>query len=176
MARLRFSGLNAVNMGVGIMLNISIPTKYKNAVQNLIDTFNSKNEYEIKPYKEKRSLSANSFCWVLLDRLAEKLHTTKEQLYKIAIGNVGVFTEVRVTDVEAAKRFKRIWHNNGIGWLTKTIDETTIHAYYGSSTYNTHEMARLIDFLVEECKAQGIETRPKEEIDSMLKEWGKEHG
>ena len=33
-------------------------------------------------------------------------------------------------------------------------------------------MARLIDFLQDECRRQGIETRPKEEVEAMLKEWG----
>ena len=171
MTRLRFSGLNAVDMGVGIMLNISIPMKYKNAVQTILSGFKATNEYEIKPYKEKRSLSANAYCWVLLDRLADKLHSTKEEIYRIAIANVGVFTEVKVSDIEAAKRFKKIWQSNGTGWLTKTIDDTTIQAYYGSSTYDTKEMARLIDFLIDECKRQGIETKPQWEIESMLKSW-----
>ncbi len=83
-----------------------------------------------------------------------------------------MFTEVKIADAEAAKRFKQIWRRNGIGWLTRTIDDTTIQAYYGSSSYNTHEMARLIDFLQDECKRQGIEVRSQEEIDSLLKEWG----
>ena len=45
------------------------------------------------------------------------------------------------------------------------------HAYPGSSTFDTAEMARLIDYIVSECKDYGIETRPKEEIDSLLAEW-----
>lgn len=169
---MRFNALNCVDMGVEILLNISVPTKYKNAVQTILDGFKAGNEYEINPHKQKRSLSANALAWVYCDKLAEKLHSTKEDVYKIAVSNVGVFTEVRVADAEAAKRFKQIWQHNGVGWLTRTINETTIQAYYGSSTYNTQEMARLIDFLQDECRNQGIETRPQEEIDSLLKEWG----
>lgn len=172
MTRLRFTGLNLTDTGVGLILHIGIPKKYLNAVQGILERFNASFEYEIKPYKEKRSLSANAIAWVYCDKLAEKLHSTKEEIYRIAVANVGVFTEIKVADAEAAKRFKRIWQHNGVGWLTKTINETTIQAYYGSSTYNTQEMARLIDFLQDECKRQGIETRPQEEIDSMLREWG----
>lgn len=172
MTRLRFMGLNLTDTGVGLILHIGIPKKYLNAVQGILERFNASFEYEIKPYKEKRSLSANAIAWVYCDKLAEKLHSTKEEIYRIAVANVGVFTEIKVADAEAAKRFKRIWQHNGVGWLTKTINETTIQAYYGSSTYNTQEMARLIDFLQDECRRQGIETRPQEEIDSMLREWG----
>lgn len=169
---MRFNALNCVDMGVGILLNISVPTKYKNAVQTILDGFKAGNEYEINPHKQKRSLSANALAWVYCDKLAEKLHSTKEDVYKIAVSNVGVFTEVRVADAEAAKRFKQIWQHNGVGWLTRTINETTIQAYYGSSTYNTQEMSRLIDFLQDECKRQKIEVKSKEEVESMLKAWG----
>lgn len=172
MTRLRFTGLNLSDTGVGLILHIGIPKKYLNAVQGILERFNASFEYEIKPYKEKRSLSANALAWVYCDKLADKLHSTKEEIYRIAVANVGVFTEIKVADAEAAKRFKRIWQHNGVGWLTKTINETTIQAYYGSSTYNTQEMARLIDFLQDECRRQGIETRSQEEIDSMLREWG----
>ena len=173
MTRIRFNALNCVDMGVGILLNISVPVKYKNAVQTILDGFKAGNEYDIEPHKEKRSLSANAIAWVYCDKLAEKLHSTKEEIYRIAVANVGVFTEIKVADAEAAKRFKRIWQHNGVGWLTRTINETTIQAYYGSSTYNTQEMARLIDFLQDECRRQGIEIRPKEEVEAMLTEWGK---
>ena len=94
-------------------------------------------------------------------------------MYKIAVSRVGVFEEIKVTSPEAGKRFKRIWHQNGLGWLTKTIDDTTILAYYGSSTYDTKQMARLIDYLQDECKEQGIEVRPQWEVDAMMTEWDK---
>ena len=173
MTRLRFTGLNLSDTGVGLILHIGIPKKYLNAVQGILERFNASFEYEIKPYKEKRSLSANALAWVYCDKLAEKLHSTKEEIYRIAVANVGVFTEIKVADAEAAKRFKRIWQHNGVGWLTRTINETTIQAYYGSSTYNTQEMARLIDFLQDECRRQGIETRPQWEVDAMLTDWEK---
>ena len=38
----------------------------------------------------------------------------------------------------------------------------------GSSTYNTEEMAHLIDGLVSECKEVGIETATPEELSRML--------
>ena len=41
--------------------------------------------FEIKEYKKKRSLNANSYCWVLLQKLADKLNTTKEELYRNSI-------------------------------------------------------------------------------------------
>ena len=169
--RFRINALNIANFGTGIVLTLGVPLIYAKQLETIVGNFKANTEYELKPYKEKRSLSANALAWVYCDKLAEKLKTTKERIYQDAIDNVGVFEEIKVNSTEAGQRFKRIWKQNGLGWLTKTIDDTTILAYYGSSTYDTKQMARLIDYLQEECKEQGIETRPQWEVDAMLKEW-----
>lgn len=167
----RMIALNASKIGTGIVLTIGLNNSYGNQIDSLINGFNTQKEYEIKEVAKKRSLDSNSYLWILCDKLAEKLKTTKEVIYRQAIDHVGVFEEIKVNSPEAGQRFKRIWQQNGLGWLTKTIDETTILAYYGSSTYNTSQMARLIDFVQEECVSQGIEVRPQWEVDAMLKEW-----
>ena len=165
--------LNASKIGTGIVLTIGLNNTYGQQVQQLINGFDPKKEYEIREAPKKRSLDSNAYLWILADKLADKLKTTKEQVYRQAIDSVGVFEEIKVNTPEAGQRFKRIWMQNGLGWLTKTIDDTTILAYYGSSTYDSKQMARLIDFLQEECVNQGIEVRPQWEVDAMLTEWDK---
>ena len=169
--RFKISALNVANFGTGLVLTLGVPTIYTKQLETIVEGFRPNTEWELKPYRQKRSLSANALAWIYCDKLAEKLKTTKEEVYKVAVSRVGVFEEIKVTSPEAGKRFKRIWQRNGLGWLTKTIDDTTILAYYGSSTYDTKQMARLIDYLQEECKEQGIETKPQWEVDAMLKEW-----
>ena len=44
----------------------------------------------------------------------------------------------------------------------------TVRAYYGSSTYNTRQMSRLIDLVVQDAKALGVETMAPEELASLL--------
>lgn len=169
--RFKPTAINVSNFGTGIVLTLGVPLIYAKQLETIVEGFRPNTEWELKPYKAKRSLSANAYCWVLLDKLAEKLKNTPEEIYKIAISHVGVFEELEFTSKEAMERFKRIWHQNGLGWLTKTIDDTTVLAYYGSSTYDTQQMTRLIDYIQDECKEQGIEVRPQWEVDSMLKEW-----
>lgn len=171
--RFKINALNVANFGTGIVLTLGVPSIYAKGIETIVSGFKANTEYELKPYRQKRSLSANAYAWVLMDKLADKLRTTKEEIYRQAVSQVGVFEEIRVTSPEAGQRFKRVWQNNGLGWLTKTIDETTILAYYGSSTYDTKQMHRLVDYLQEECAEQNIEVRPQWEVDAMLKEWGK---
>jgi len=45
-------------------------------------------------------------------------------------------------------------------------------AYRGSHTYNTEEMAKLIEGTVLECKNYGIETATPEELKQMQERWG----
>lgn len=171
--RFKISAINVANFGTGIVLTLGVPSIYGKQLESIVGNFRPNTEYELKPYKQKRSLSANAYAWVLMDKLADKLRTTKEEIYRQAVSQVGVFEEIRVTSPEAGQRFKRVWQQNGLGWLTKTIDETTILAYYGSSTYDTKQMHRLVDYLQEECAEQNIEVRPQWEVDAMLTEWEK---
>ena len=46
--------------------------------------------------------------------------------------------------------------------------------YYGSSTYDTEQMSRLIDNVVQDCKALDIETETPERLAMMMEAWGNE--
>lgn len=136
---------------------------------------------EIKEYREKRSLDANAYCWVLLGKLAAKLSTPKvpvtpEQVYRQAIRDVGDNYEVTPIRDEALDRWKQIWQSNGIGWIceefpSKIEGYTNVRNFYGSSVYDKAQMSRLIDIIVEECKLQGIETMTPVELARLTEEW-----
>jgi len=132
---------------------------------------------EIKKYKNKRSLDANAYMWVLISKLEEKLNISKDIIYKDAIRNIGVYEVIPVKN-EAVERFIEAWTKNGLGWVCETTKSklegyTNILAYYGSSAYNTAEMSRLIDFVVQECKQLNIETMTPEQLNILKEEWGK---
>lgn len=132
-------------------------------------------QFEIKEYRQKRSLDSNAYCWVLLGKLQDKLHIPKEEIYRDLIKNIGSYEVIPVKN-EAVERFIQAWKHNGIGWVCETTKSklegfTNVLAYYGSSTYNTKEMSRLIELIVQECKQLNIETKSKSEIDSLLKQW-----
>ena len=133
-------------------------------------------DIEIKKHREKRSLDANAYAWVLLDKLADALKTTKKELYIRYIKEIGVYKDFCLTE-EESKTFCVAWSMLGTGWPTEKVDYTqdgekvVIRAYYGSSTYNTRQMSRLIDSIVEDCKEQGIETLTPFELDALKERW-----
>ena len=135
-------------------------------------------ELTVKEYRRKRSLDANAYAWVLIHKLAKAMGLSPEEVYLQQIPNVGGNVTplcVREKDVE---RVKRAWQNNGLGWPVKDLGPSQVRgcrnlmAYHGSSTYDTAQMSRLIDNLVQDCKALDIETMTEEKLALLKEEWG----
>lgn len=129
-------------------------------------------EYEIRQSREKRSLDANAYCWALCTKIASAVGITKEEVYQRAIQEGDQYLMCCLTD-EDYDSFVRAWTSRGIGWRVQIVDDAgmgtkTVFAYYGSSVYDTRAMSRLIDSLVQEAKALGIETMPEEDLRSLL--------
>ena len=132
--------------------------------------------FKIGRYKKKRSLDANAYCWTLISHLAERLNIPKTDIYRSAIKEIGGNSDTVCVQDKAVQSLCDGWQHNGIGWQTETFPSkidgcTNVVLYYGSSTYDTAQMSRLINIIVEECRQQGIETKSKEDIDSLLSQW-----
>jgi hypothetical protein len=151
-----------------------------NDFKQLVDDMNGceKLSIEIKPYRARRSLDANAYAWVLMDRLAEKLNESKENIYREYIRNIGGNSEIVCVKNSAVERLCDGWSKNGIGWQTDTFTSklegcTNVILYYGSSTYDSAQMARLLDLIIQDCKEQGIPTETPDEIARLKALWGK---
>lgn len=134
-------------------------------------------DVEIKEHREKRSLDANAYFWVLVDRLAEKTRIPKTDIYRRYIREIGGNHEMVCVIDSAVERLRNGWEHNGLGWQTDTMASripgcTNVILYYGSSTYNTRQMSHLIDMAVQDCQEQGIETLSPDKLAGMMEEWG----
>lgn len=132
---------------------------------------------DLKEYRERRSLDANAYCWVLLGKLSAVLNLPPEVIYRRVIRDVGGNYEVMPVRNDALTRWKDIWQKNGIGWLceeigpSKLMGYTNVRNFYGSSVYDRAQMARLLDIIIQDCKAQGIETLPPAELERIMEGW-----
>lgn len=158
-----------------LMLEVNERKDFELLVDELKDK--EKLSIEVKPYREKRSLDANAYFFVLADKLAERLHITKEEVYRNAIRDIGGVSETVCVKDEAVHRLCEGWSKNGLGWQTDTFPSkisgcTNVVLYYGSSTYDKEQMSRLIEHTVQDCHAVGIETRTPDEIANLLSMWG----
>lgn len=131
---------------------------------------------DIKQYRQKRSLNANSYCWILADKIAEKLETTKEKVYREIIKDVGQFEVISIQN-NAVENFKKVWESNGLGWQVELLSEdirqgfTDLIAYYGSSVYDTKAMSILLEELIVQANELGIDTMTPDEKEKLLQMW-----
>lgn len=133
----------------------------------------------IKKHRERRSLDANAYCWVLIDRLAEKMNESKETIYRNAIRDIGGVSEIVCVKEKAFTKLKEGWQKNGIGWQVEQMPskiDGCVNAilYYGSSTYDKKQMGDLIDRIVQDCKEIGIPTETPEQIANLKSLWGEQ--
>ena len=169
------------NMSIDYETNkpqITLLLDKRESILSLQEIKEDKLSVEIKKWRKKRSLDANAYCWVLCDSIAKELSkngiTTKEEVYKDAILQIGTF-EPFIVQEKTYENFKRIWEKQGLGFLVQEVSRkdkcVKVNAYYGSSTYDSKEMSLLIEILVQLAKSLDVETKSKAEIDSLLNSW-----
>lgn len=141
-------------------------------------------DIEIKPHRKKRSLDANAYFYVLLSKMAEKLHTSTNELHNIMLSRYG-YPEIMEDSMVYIPLKEDIDVNNleGIhlkssGHVTENSKGTRYIQYIlmrGSHTFNTAEMAHLIDGVISEAKDLGIDTLTPAEKERMMELYGKHH-
>lgn len=135
--------------------------------QNITETEELQNQEltcRLCKFKKRRTLDANAYFWVLAHKLAAKTEIPVGEIYR---------SYVRDKDLEALMQG---WNSNGLGWIaepfeSKTEGCTNVILYSGSSTYDTAQMHRLIDLVVQDCKEQGIETMTPAELAMLIGGW-----
>lgn len=131
----------------------------------------------VKEHRKKRSLDANAYAWVLINKLADAERIPPTLVYKNAIQNISGNNEIIPIREEAVEMFREVWQKQGLGWPcvdmgpSKIPGYRNLQAYYGSSTYDTRQMSMLIDSLVQDCKALDIETLSEEKLSAMMEGW-----
>jgi DNA-binding transcriptional regulator YiaG len=133
---------------------------------------------EIKQYRKKRSLDANSYAWLLITKIADVLKTSKEEVYIEMLKRYGQ-REPKLLSVisEAVDMVFRATNNH-----CTVVGESELNGkefkhlaiLIGSSQYDSKAMATLIDGIVSEAKELGIQTMTPNEIAELKSKWGEE--
>lgn len=161
------------------LLTLEVNEDRRTLIQ-MFDELNAAEKLTIKigKFKQKRSLDANAYCFVLIGKIAEKTNVPKEEVYRKAVKEIGGNYDVVCVQDKAVDALCESWRKMGLGWQTDTFPSkidgcTNVALYYGSSSYDVPTMSRLIENIVQDCKSLGIETKSSEELNSLLGEWGK---
>lgn len=112
---------------------------------------------DIKQLKEKRSLDANAYFWVLVGKLADKLNAAKNEIYLEQLRKYGQCFIVTVgagVDISKITKYYDLLKEGELNG--KQV--AAYKVYVGSSEYDTAQMSVLINGTVEDCKDLGIDT------------------
>lgn len=136
--------------------------------------------YDVVPHREKRSLSQNSYYWVLLGKVADKLRISKSRLHNDMLRHYGqrmivddkpVIVYIPDTEEsENAAMESDTVHLKMTSSVLQGNNGITYRAYVmmrGSHDYNSSEMSVLVSGIVEEAKQLGIETLTPNELEQL---------
>lgn len=162
-----------------------ITVQVREECRELIDRLRDETvDIDIKKHRNKRSLDANAYAWVLIGKIAMKLSQPKAPIYKNdvyreAIRNINGVSDILCVPNDSVERVCQMWCAHGLGWQAEKFPSqlngwTNVMVYAGSSEYDTAQMSEFIDYLIAEAKELGIETATPEEIQRYKDLWGKE--
>ena len=136
-------------------------------------------KWDLEPHREKRSLTQNAYYWVLASKVAERLKISTARLHNTLLRDAGYVSMVGDQMVTAYLPDT----DEAESWA---LESTTVHMMptsntksngkerrrmylmlQGSSEFNTAQMTRLLDLMIQEAKAQGIETMTENELAHM---------
>lgn len=136
--------------------------------------------FEVSEYHEKRSLSANSYYWVLVGQIAEKMNLPRDAVHRQLMTDYGAWEK----NEDGSPKWVIFAENKPLpkdGYFFDTKAKVSIkgqksgeeigRAYIvikGSHEYDSKEMYNLIQGAVQEAKQLDIETRTPAEIQEMI--------
>ncbi len=147
----------------------------QNELMNILPQLkNSPYICEIKQYHKKRSLDANAYFHVLVDKIAKAVHRSAEEIKVQMNLDYGTIAKDEQGLKAGFKALKSIPINKFFKYA-KPIGECEENGkifvkyliYKETHTLDTQEMATLIDGVVEEAKQLGIETLTPIELENL---------
>ncbi|SCW67891.1 hypothetical protein SAMN05660484_02473 [Eubacterium ruminantium] len=132
---------------------------------------------DVKRFREKRSLEANAYFHVLVDKIAKELKSSEVEVKNLMLSRYGQIDQDvnHIILKDSIDAFKLAYIHLRPTSKVKKMDNNELYRVHlvirGSHTYNTEEMSELINGTVFEAKELGIETLPDDEIERMVATW-----
>lgn len=166
---------NLLDMSVGLdgrqRVTLALRGDWRAEIDKLKD---EELDIEIKKHREKRSLDANAYMWALVGKIAEAMipPLPKEDVYREMLRRYGQGGMVSIAE-KYVDQFQREYKYCDELGRSELNGKLFVHFrfYIGSSKYDSKEMSLLVDGVVSEAKALGIDTDTPEMIAKIKEEW-----
>ena len=133
-------------------------------------------EVKIEKFSPPRTKDANSYAWVLIHKIAEKTGREPLAVYREHIRDFSCKTKVTCVSADEAETEIKEFVEGHYGRMVDVGDSkfpgwVVLHKKYGSSSFTQEQMSKFINILCNTCRELEIETRSKEEIESLVRSW-----
>ena len=142
-------------------ITVTVRSDFRETYDQLKD---SEISVEIKKAYNRRTNNQNRFAWELIDQIAAASHRKIVDIYREAIWNIGGASTMIGMKDDAIPIFRESWEKGHLGRQIEIIPGSTkpgwsnVKVYFGSSEFDTEQMSRLIDILIQDAEALGIPT------------------
>lgn len=152
-------------------ITVTVGADFREAFDALM---NKDVKVEIKKASDRRSNNQNRFAWELIDQIAAAKHEKVSTIYRDSLRDVGgTSTMVGMKD-EAIPIFREGWEKGHLGRQVEVVPGSTrpgwsnVKIQFGSSEFDTEQMSRLIDNLIQDAESLGIPTITEEQLQKMF--------
>ena len=136
--------------------------------------------WDLQEHKEKRSLNQNSYYWTLVGKVAQKTKISSSVIHNQNLRDLGLVMRINdalvpvyIPDTDEAEKkvLEADTYHLKPTSKTKEGNDGALYRCYvmlrGSSSFSVDEMQALLDLIIQEAKAQGIETLTPDELERM---------
>lgn len=163
---------------VGDEVWVAFKPKSTAAAAEVCNDLREGKEYSLTLKRKGRSLDANAYCWTLIGKLSDRLQTDPSDIYRAYLPDVGGNYEIIPVREDRIEAWEKVWCSGHIGRMVEDLGACrnikgyhNVRSYYASSDFDTRQMSRLIELVVEDCKQQGIETLTPRELSALVDRW-----
>lgn len=125
---------------------------------------------KIDKHREKRSLNANAYAWLLIGKIADNRRLSKEEVYLQMLKDYGQSQVISVLAHVPMKGLVKYYEVMGESTLNGKLFKH-YKIYKGSSEYDTREMSIFIDGIVSEAQELGIQTKTPAQLAELKSLW-----
>lgn len=157
---------------------ISIKLDSTSELANIEKLAEDKLDIEIKKYRAKRSLNANSYFHLLCNKIATKMNLGEEETKVRLVLEYGAIMRDENNEVVGFKLPVSVNVNSiykYAKWFDKRLENgkefNCYIIYQHTHLYDTKEMSRLLEGTVKEAKELNIETLDDIELKRMCEQW-----
>ena len=155
---------------------LTLELNERNNATRMFDKLNQvdKLDISIDKHREKRSLDSNSYCWVLIGKIADAVGASKDEIYLAMLKKYGQTFVCKIPNnhIDRFKRSEKYWEEH------ESLDAEEKAQYFrvwvGSSHYNVEEMNVFINGICDEAKELDIDVRTPDQIAEMMSLWESE--